>query len=679
MSGIFALPFRRAGRIGIVPRLLIASLLAVVLAVIAVQAWTLRVVQDEQSHSVQRTLRTNLAVLHDKLQSIGTEWRLGEDGQLTLNGQLLNGRDDVTDKAGQLAGGVATIFAGDIRIATSVRRPDGVRAVGTKLAVGPAREAVLERGETYIGTADILGTPYATIYEPIRDVSGRPVGILFVGVSMAEANVVMQRIIFESLLAGLVVIIVVGAVRWYALRSSMRPLTELAASVRSIAEGNLDQPSPCAERTDQLGQIGRAIEMLREGALRAREAEKQTVIERAAKDRRQEAMDRLTQDFGTTVSGVLVKLGTSAEGMRGAADQMTNGAEQTLRDMADSTAEAENSSRSLATVASATEQLTASVGEISRQVSQAAEASRGAVAQARTTDTTVQGLSEAASQIGEVVRLISDIAGQTNLLALNATIEAARAGEAGKGFAVVAGEVKQLAAQTAQATNRISAQVTAIQSATDEAVTAVRGVATAITQISSITETIAAAVEQQGSATREIALQVQGISRATDIATQAMQGVCTTADQSGTASRRVLEAANSVNDQSRGLREEVDDFLSAMRTSQQSGDRRRYERMPGGDTPVRLRCDTHGSGSATIHDISLGGASLICEWPCDVGAEVLVGLPDTNDFVSARIVDSRSSVLIVSFRQDARTLHCISRAIDAITVKLKRAGRALVA
>jgi methyl-accepting chemotaxis protein len=679
MSGISDSFSRRTGRIGIVPRLLIASLLAVVLAVIAVQAWTMRIVQDEQNHSVQRTLRTNLAVLHDKLQGIGTEWRLGEDGRLTLDGQPLDGRDDVTDKAGRLAGGVATIFAGDTRIVTSIRRPDGARAVGTKLAAGPAREAVLGRGETYVGSADILGTPYATIYEPIRDVSGQTVGILFVGVSMAEANVVMHRIILEALLAGLVVIIVVGTVRWYALRSSMRPLSSLAASVRSIAEGNLDQPSPCAERTDQLGQIGRAIEMLRDGALRAREAEKQIAIERAAKDRRQEAMDRLTHDFGTTVSGVLVKLGLSAEGMRGAADQMAGGAEQTLRDMAGSTAEAGNSSRSLATVASATEQLTASVGEISRQVSQAADASRDAVTQARTTDITVQGLSEAASQIGEVVRLISDIAGQTNLLALNATIEAARAGEAGKGFAVVAGEVKQLAAQTAQATSRIGAQVTAIQSATDEAVTAVRGVATAIIQISDITGNIAAAVEQQGAATREIALQVQGISRATDIATQAMQGVCATAEQSGTASRRVLEAANGVNDQSRGLREEVDDFLNAMRASQQSGDRRRYERMPGGEAPVKLRCDTHGSGSATIHDISLGGASLICEWPCDVGAEVLVGLPETKDFVSARIVDSRDSVLIVSFRQDERTLGCVSRAIDVIMVRLKQAGHALVA
>ncbi len=568
MSSILRQFRERTRRVGIVPRLLAASLLAVVLAAAAVQAWTLRIVHDQEAQGVQRALRSNLAVLRNELRAIGTEWHLGEDGRLTLGGQPLDGRDDLVDKVSRLVGGVATIFAGDTRIATSIARPDGTRAVGTKLAAGPARDAVISRGEAYVGTAEILGTQYATIYEPFRDASGRPAGILFVGVSLAEAGAVMDRIVRESLLSGLVVVLVVGAASWLALRASLRPLGGLAAAVRSIAQGNLDRPTPYANRTDQLGQIGRAIEVLREGALRARHAKEQTAVERAAKDRRQESMDRLTRDFGTTVSGVLGKLEQSAEGMRGAADEMAGTAEQTRRDMETTAAEAGSSSQSLAAVAAATEQLTASVGEISRQVGQAADAARDAVAKARTTDTTVQGLSEAAGQIGDVVRLISDIAGQTNLLALNATIEAARAGEAGKGFAVVAGEVKQLAAQTAQATNRIGAQVAAIQSATGEAVAAVRGVAAAIDQVSDVAGAIAAAVDQQGVATREIAVQVQGVSRVTDTATHAMRDVCATAEQSGVTSRRVLDAADQVARQSGGLREEVNHFLSAMRAGQ---------------------------------------------------------------------------------------------------------------
>ncbi|MFC0386609.1 methyl-accepting chemotaxis protein [Muricoccus vinaceus] len=664
----------RARRIGIVTRLLVSSLLAVVVAVVAVQAWTLQVAHEAEMQGAQKALQINLAMLRSELGAIGTEWRLGEDGRLTLNGQLLNGRDDLVDKLGRITGGVATIFAGETRVATNVLRPDGTRAVGTKLAAGPARDAVIGRGDRYQGTADILGSSYLTIYEPIAGVTGRPAGILFVGVPLAEAEAAINKMVREGLLAGLLVIVVVGAVRWFALHRSMRPLGELAASVRAIAEGQLDRPAPCADRTDQLGQIGRAIEVLRDGALRAREAEQQMAVERAAKDRRQEAMDRLTTDFGTTVSGVLVKLTTSADGMRSAAGGMAQAAEKTRGEMESTAVEASGSSQNLATVAAATEQLTASVGEISHQVEQAAGSAQQAVQLAQTTNTTVASLSDAAGQISEVVRLISDIAGQTNLLALNATIEAARAGDAGKGFAVVAAEVKQLASQTAQATSRIGAQVAAIQSVTGEAVEAVRGVVAAISQVSEVASAIAAAVEQQGAATREIAVQVQGIAQVTDKATHAMRDVCSTAEQSGTISHTVLSAADQVASQSDGLRQEVDHFLNAVRMRQGDEERRRYERVAGGGTSVQLLCGTHGTGSAALRDISLGGATLACEWPCDIGAEVLLRLPGEGDMASARIVDSRDGTLAVAFRQEPANLARVTRAVETITRATKRAA-----
>ena len=661
-------------RIGIVPRLLVSSLLAVVVAVVAVQAWTLRVAYDAQMQAAQSALQTNLAVLRNELSGLGSDWRLTADGKLSLGGQPLNGRDDLVDKVGRITGGVATIFAGDTRVATNVQRPGGLRAVGTKLAAGPAREAVIGRGETYQGTAEILGAPYLTIYEPLRDAAGQPAGILFVGVPLAHLQNAVAKMVWEGLLAGLLVILVVGTVRWLALRSSMRPLSGLAGSVRDIAAGNLDQPAPCADRTDQLGQIGRAIEVLREGALQARQAENEAAAERAAKDRRGEAMERLTTDFGTTVSGVLVKLTSSADGMRSAATGMAQAAERTKVEMESTVSDAHASSQSLATVAAATEQLTASVSEISRQVGQAATAAQEAVERARSTDTTVAGLSDAAGQISEVVRLISDIAAQTNLLALNATIEAARAGDAGKGFAVVAAEVKQLASQTAQATSRIGAQVSAIQSATGEAVEAVRGVAVAIDQVSGIASAIAASVEQQGAATREIAVQVQAVSKVTDSATHAMHDVCAMAEQSGVVSGTVLEAANQVAGQSDGLRQDVDHFLNAMRAVQQGDERGKYERISGADVPTRLKCATYGTGTATLRDISLGGASLACEWPCDVGAEVLVGLPGESEFAWARIVSSQGGVLDVAFRQDAQTQTLVTRAMGALVSRSSKAA-----
>jgi methyl-accepting chemotaxis protein len=236
-------------------------------------------------------------------------------------------------------------------------------------------------------------------------------------------------------------------------------------------------------------------------------------------------------------------------------------------------------------VAAATEELTASVGDITRQVSQAAAAAQDVVGRARTTDATVRGLSEAAGQIGEVVRLIADIAGQTNLLALNATIEAARAGEAGKGFAVVASEVKQLAAQTAKATEQIGAQVTAIQGATEDAVGAVRDVGEAIARMSEVASAIAAAVEQQGTATREIAASVQIVAHQNYGATRSMREVATVAEAAGDSSRAVLSAAGEVAEIATTLRQEVDRFLAAMRDG--DGDAAPGGGIGHGETPRR--------------------------------------------------------------------------------------------
>ena len=180
--------------------------------------------------------------------------------------------------------------------------------------------------------------------------------------------------------------------------------------------------------------------------------------------------------------------------------------------------------------------------------------------------------------------------------------------------------------------------------------------------------------EQQGAATREIAVQVQGIAQVTDKATHTMRDVCSAAEQSGTISHTVLSAADQVANQSDGLRQEVDHFLNAVRVSQGNEERRRYERVAGAGASVQLRCGTHGTGSATLRDISLGGASLACEWPCDVGAEVLLALPGGSDMASARIVDSRDGTLAVAFRQEAANLARVTRAVEALTRSTRRAA-----
>ena len=224
-------------------------------------------------------------------------------------------------------------------------------------------------------------------------------------------------------------------------------------------------------------------------------------------------------------------------------------------------------SANVQTVAAAAEELSASVGEITRQVNEGARIANDAMGRARETDATVQGLAESAKRIGDVVRLINDIAGQTNLLALNATIEAARAGEAGKGFAVVASEVKNLATQTAKATDEIGAQIAAIQGDTQRAVAAIQGIAGVIEQIDRITTAIAAAVEQQGAATAEIARNVQQAAMGTNQVSAAIGDVNAAVTETNGAVTDLRGAAAELARNGETLRRELTQFLASLRAA----------------------------------------------------------------------------------------------------------------
>jgi methyl-accepting chemotaxis protein len=363
-------------------------------------------------------------------------------------------------------------------------------------------------------------------------------------------------------------------------RHVSRPLVRMSEVMRRLADHDLNADIPDIGRQDEIGAMAKSVQVFKDSMIIADQLAAEQVAARGAKDRRQAAMDRHTADFGQTIAGVMASLTHSAEQMRQAAMTMSDATQQT-RDSASATAEgATASSRDLGTVAAASEQMSSSIGEISHQVSGVTVAVQQAVERATVTNEKVNGLATAADRIGEVVRLISEIASRTNLLALNATIEAARAGVAGKGFAVVASEVKALATQTAKATQEIGAQIVAIRGATGEAVAAVRDVTLAIGQVDAVAAAIAAAVEEQATATREIAGSVQSVMQSAEFASEAMQKVSAIAEESGATSQRVLSAADEVSRTADALRGDVQSFLAVMADGDVA-ERRSYERISG--------------------------------------------------------------------------------------------------
>ncbi|PWC34282.1 methyl-accepting chemotaxis protein [Azospirillum sp. TSO35-2] len=345
------------------------------------------------------------------------------------------------------------------------------------------------------------------------------------------------------------------------------PITGITNTMSNLAEGNLTVEVVGAGRRDEIGGMARAVEVFKRNALdRARMAAAEEA-ERKAKELRTAAVEQLIEGFDRSMSGILRTVSAAATELDATAQSMSLTAEQTNSQASSTAAAAEQASVNVQTVASATDELSASIREISAQVTRSTDIAGQAVGEAQATNTRVQGLVEQAQRIGDVVKLITDIASQTNLLALNATIEAARAGEAGKGFAVVAQEVKNLANQTAKATDEIAGQIASMQQATSEAAAAITGIGGTIGSINEIATSIASAIEEQGAATGEIARNVQEASRGTEVVTANITEVSRGATQTGSAATQVLGAAGELSRQSEMMRSEVERFLDGIRAA----------------------------------------------------------------------------------------------------------------
>ncbi|MDO9061834.1 MAG: methyl-accepting chemotaxis protein [Bradyrhizobium sp.] len=393
---------------------------------------------------------------------------------------------------------------------------------------------------------------------------------MFVGTGayIDDINAKLKPIMWVLALAILGIGVIAGSIAWMIGRSISRPLGELGARMRALADGSLEGEIPGIGRGDEIGAMAATVQIFKDNALRIRgleQAEAETQG-RAVADRRA-AMESLANDFERSVNGIVRSVSTAAAGMQTTAQSMTATASDASARAATVGAASESASNNVGTVAAAAEELSSSVVEISRQVTRSSEIASKAVADAERTNATVGALSTGAEKIGEVVKLIHSIAAQTNLLALNATIEAARAGESGRGFAVVASEVKALANQTAKATEEISAQVAAMQASTSEAVVSIGGITETIAQMSEITVSLSTAIDQQGDATREIARNIQSVAAGSSEISAHIGGVSTAAAATGTAASDVLLNARELDNQSGMLRVAVDGFLAKVRAA----------------------------------------------------------------------------------------------------------------
>src|ERR1700754_484862 len=422
----------------------------------------------------------------------------------------------IVDRAVSYTGGNATLFVYDdasnqfIRRTTNVKKENGDRAVGTQLAPDHPGQAPLRKGQAYKGPAVLFGKSFMTAYYPVMNPSGKVIGIIYVGIAMAEfENMLKQAMQTMALAAGIAALLVM-ILTMLIVRRITRPLTSVTASLTAIAEGKSELALDCQDRHDEIGEIARTVAVFKSNAQeRQRLRNEQAAAAAAAAEQRKAELRHFVNDFQTGVGGIIEKVMNSSGEFERIARQLTETARTTAELSGKSASASETASEHVRTAAAASDELSSSIAEITRRVQESNGIAAEAVRQAEATDQRITELSQAGTRIGDVVKLITSIAEQTNLLALNATIEAARAGDAGRGFAVVAQEVKSLAGQTAKATEEISGQIGNMQIATAESVDAIKAISQTIERISEIANSISAAVEQKSSVTKEISSNAQ--------------------------------------------------------------------------------------------------------------------------------------------------------------------------
>jgi methyl-accepting chemotaxis protein len=479
----------------------------------------------------------------------------------------------IVDRATSYVGGSATLFVVDdngqfVRRSTNVKKENGDRAVGTQLAADHPAQPLLRRGEAYKGPAVLFGKPFMTAYFPVTNPAGKVIGILYVGVPMAELDAMLSQVMQTMMVAAAIAALLVLGLTMLAVRRVTKPLTAVTEALTAIADGREHVEIGSDDRSDEIGEIARSLMFFRSAAgERRRMREEQAAAAAAAVEQRKTELQRFVNSFQASIGGIIENVLTSASEFEREARQLTQAARTTADLSGQSAGASETASEHVRTAAAASDELSGSIAEIIRRVQESNAIAAEAVNQATATDQRIKELSDAGNRIGDVVKLITSIAEQTNLLALNATIEAARAGDAGRGFAVVAQEVKTLAGQTANATEEISSQIANMQTVTQESVDAIKAIGATIERINGIAASISAAVEQQRAATQNITQSVRSAASGTAEVVNNIRSAARGAGETGESSNRMFASAQALSGESLRLKAEVQKFLDNMQAA----------------------------------------------------------------------------------------------------------------